>query len=61
MEATRGLCAIGKVRTYPARGPAAGGLREESLQLGDELVDLLVGDPATAARHLSPRLGSGWR
>jgi hypothetical protein len=38
-------------RTYPARVPAAGGLREEFLELGDELVDLVVADPATASRH----------
>ena len=44
--------------TYPARGAAAGGFRQEGLQLGYELVDLLVGDPATAARHRSPHLGS---
>lgn len=46
-----------KKSTYPACAAAAGGLREEGLKLGDELVDLLVGDPhsstttTTAARH----------
>jgi hypothetical protein len=39
-------------RTYPARVPAARGLREERLELGDELVDLVVAYPAAAARHL---------
>lgn len=38
--------------TYPAYVPAAG-LRQKGLELGDELVDLLVCDPAatTSARH----------
>lgn len=42
-----------KKLTYPAGGSPSG-LREERLELGDELIDLVFCYPAPAARHVRP-------
>ncbi|RWW81222.1 hypothetical protein BHE74_00010406 [Ensete ventricosum] len=45
---------VSVVPAYPAAASPAG-LRKEGLQLGDELIDLLLGNPRPPARHLGTR------